>query len=283
MKKQYTIGIDIGGTNMKAVLFNGDKIIMDYSLATPKDTLDHLIIMLIALIDPLKEKAEELKSKIEGIGLSVAGVHDFKNEKIDNSPNIPILNGVKLAEKLKEKVNISVRMDNDANCFTRAEAKLGVAKKYTNIYGITLGTGIGGAWWFNNEAYQGAHGGAGEPSKMIIDFTDSIGLEQAYQKLNQHNSINLANEAYSGDILAQKAYDEIGCILGVACANIVNLIDPEIIIIGGGVIKSSDLFFSQIKKSCIKNIHSENAKKVKIVKAKLGDDAGAIGAALLFE
>ena len=83
--KQYTIGIDIGGTNMKAVLFNGEKTLMDYSLATPKDNIKHLIIMMKALIEPLEEKAKADNMKVKGVGLSVAGIHDFKNKKIARS------------------------------------------------------------------------------------------------------------------------------------------------------------------------------------------------------
>lgn len=280
--KKYTIGIDIGGTNMKAVLFNGEKIIMDYSLATPRDTLDHLIIMIIALVKPLEEKARGLKVKIDGIGLSVAGTHDFAKGIITDSPNIPLLNGVELKKLIAEKLGMTVEMDNDGNCFVRAEVKLGAAKKHKNVYGIIISTGIGGGWWFKNRAYRGEHGGAGEPGAMIIDFGDLINLEESYKKLNQNNSLNLATEAYRGDELAKKAYEEIGKLLGVACANIINILDPEVIVIGGGATDSSDLFFSQIKKTIPKLVLNTLSKKTKIIKGKLGNDSGAIGAALLF-
>ena len=280
--ENYAIGIDIGGTNMKAVLWNGKKIITSYSLATPKDTLDHLTIMTSALVEPLLEKAKYLKVKISGIGLSVAGTHDFKNNLITKSPNLPLLDGLKLGEILEKKLEFPVKMDNDGNCFLRAEAKAGAGKKYQNMYGIIISTGIGGSWYFNNNAYQGNYGGAGEPGAMLIDFTNEITLENAYQKLNQNNSLNLATEAYRGDKLAKKAYEEIGKMIGVACANIVNILDPEIIIIGGGTLKAEDLFLNQAKKTMTKNILNPNSQKTKIIKGKLGEEAGAIGAALLF-
>jgi len=261
--ENYTIGIDIGGTNMKAVLWNGKKIVMDYSLATPKDTLDHLTIMINALVVPLMEKATSLKVKISGIGLSVAGTHDFKNKLITKSPNIPLLDNIKLGEILEEKLNIPVKMDNDGNCFLRAEAKHGAGKKYNNLYGIVISTGIGGSWYFNDNAYQGAHGGAGEPGSMLIDFTNNITVEKAYQKLNQNNSLNLATEAYRGDELAKRAYREIGEIIGITCANIINILDPEIIIIGGGTLNAEDLFLNQAKKIMSDNILNPNSKKTK--------------------
>jgi len=279
--KTYSIGIDIGGTKMSAVLFDGEKMIADYKLATPKDTLEHFMIMLKALVEPLMEKAKNDKIKIKGIGLGAAGVIDYKKSKMLKSPNIPIIDSVKLADQLEAKVNLPVKMDNDTNCFLRAEVKLGAGQKYNNAYGIIIGTGIGGAWWNNNRIYQGAHGGAGEPGEMIIDFESGIGLEQAYHKLTQGNPATLAEEAYRGDVLAEKTFEEVGRDLGIAFANIVNLIDPEAIIVGGGVVESSDLFLPKVKKVMRQYIHSPEAKKIKLLKGKLGEHAGAIGAALL--
>lgn len=279
--KQYTIGVDIGGTNMKAALFDGKEVISDYLLATPKDNLEHFMIMLFALIEPLIEKAKTEKIKIKGIGLGIAGILDIKEEKIIECPNIPILDGIGLADLLWKKTGLPVKIDNDSNCFLRGEMKIGAGQKYKNVYGIIIGTGIGGAWWLNDEIYQGSHRGAGEPGRMIIDLDNDIELEKAYQKLSQNNPANLAEEAYRGDNLAEKSYEEIGRCLGIAFANIVNLIDPEIFIVGGSVVESSDLFFSKIKKTMRAYVMHPEAKKIKIIKGKLGQEAGAIGAALL--
>jgi glucokinase len=281
--KVYSIGVDIGGTNMKAVLFDGEKVIADYLLATPKDNLNHFSIMLYALVEPLLKKAKQEKARVKGIGLGVAGIMDDKDKKIIESPNIPILNGVKLNSPLEKKTELPVAIDNDTNCFLRAEVRLGAGKKYKNVYGIIIGTGIGGAWWLGEEIYQGSHRGAGEPGQMIIDLENNIELEKAYQKLTQNNPANLAEEAFRGDTLAQKAYEEIGHCLGLAFANIINLIDPEAIIVGGSVAESSELFFSKIKKVMRGHIMHPEAKKIKILKGKLGQNAGAIGAALLIK
>ncbi|MDD5032049.1 MAG: ROK family protein [Patescibacteria group bacterium] len=281
MEKSYTIGVDIGGTNMKAVLFDGEKVVTDYLLATPKDNLNHFSIMLYALIEPFFKKAKEDKVKIKGIGLGLAGLIDQGEKKMIKSPNIPILDGVKIANLLKNKTDLPIEIDNDTNCFLRAEIKLGIGKKYKNAYGIIIGTGIGGAWWINDKIYRGSHGATGEPGRMIIDLENDIELEKAYQKLAQNNPANLAEEAFRGDTLAQKSYEEIGHYLGLAFANIINLLDPEVIIVGGSVAQSSELFFSKIKKMMRGYIMHPEAKKIKILKGKLGQNAGAIGAALL--
>lgn len=279
--RDCAIGVDIGGTNMKAVLFDGQDIIADYLLATPKDNLEHFAIMLYALIEPLIEKSRQDKTKIRGIGLGIAGIMDLQAEKIVKSPNIPLLDGIGLANLLKNKTDLPIKIDNDTNCFLRAEMKFGAGKKYKNAYGIIIGTGIGGAWWINDDIYQGSHRGAGEPGQMIIDLENNLELEKAYQKLSQNNPANLAEEAYRGDNLAEKSYEEIGNCLGIALANIVNLIDPEIFILGGSVVESSDLFFPKIKKIMRACIMHPEAKKIKVIKGQLGKNAGTIGAALL--
>ncbi len=279
--KIYTIGIDIGGTNMSAILFDGEKVVADYKLATPKDNIDHFMIMLNALVEPLIEKAKENKVKIIGIGLGVPGPVNYKERKVSVCNNVLIIAGVKIADQLQTKTGLPVEVDNDTKCFVRAEALAGAGQKYSNIYGVIIGTGIGGAWWHREKIYQGAHGGAGEFNKMVIDFESGVGLEEAYHKLTQSNPASLAEEAYRGDVLAEKMFEEVGRDLGIAFANIVNLIDPEVIIVGGGVVESSDLFLPKIKKTMREHIFSPEAKKIKILKGKLGENAGAIGAALL--
>jgi glucokinase len=281
IEKTYSIGLDIGGTKMLAILFDGKRIISDYTLATPQDNLDHFMIMLNAVVEPLFEKAKIDKAQIIGIGLGVAGVHDYTEKKILNSPNITILNNVRLGNLIEAKFHLPVFMDNDANCFLRAEATIGAVQKFTNVYGIIIGTGIGGAWWLNNEVYNGAHGGAGEPGEMIINTGNGMSLEGAYHFYFQNNVKSSAEDAYRGDPLAQKAFAEWANTFGIALANIVNIIDPQIFVIGGGSVGASDLFLSQAKKIMRERIESSESRKIKIVRGKLGTQAGAIGAALL--
>ena len=269
---------------MSAVLFDGEKVLADYALATPKDNVQHLLIMLEALVDPLMDAAREAKVKIKGIGIGVAGAVDFKKQIIaKNSPNLEILNKVKLASLLEEKRRVPVIMDNDANCFARAEGALGAGKKYGNIYGITIGTGIGGGWWINNDIYYGAHSGANEPGRFIMNMgaEERADIETIYQKLTQHNLFKAAQEAYRGDVLAEKVFDELGELFGIFLANVVNLIDPEAFIIGGGAAEASDLFIPKAKKVMKEHIMNPDSKKIKILKGKFGPEAGAIGAALL--
>lgn len=285
--KSYRIGIDVGGTKIASVLLDEkNRVIEHLVLATPKDNLNHFLIMLLAAVDPLFARFEKSKGTLLGIGLGVPGPIDYKKDEVEIAPNLPFLNKKKIGELLKEKLHkpeILVKIDNDANCFVRAEALLGAGKNSQNFYGLTIGTGIGGGWWNNGEVYHGFHGAAGEPGHVIVDADQHIMLETAYQKLMQNNPALMAEEAYRGDIMAEQRYREIGSYLGTVFSTIVNLFDPEMIVLGGGVVAASDLFLNAAKDNMKKYIFTHQAKNVKLVKGKIGELAGAIGAALLIK
>lgn len=282
--KQYHIGVDVGGTKIGAVLLNNNKVIEESLLATPKDSLEHFLIMIQAALDPLLAVIEKTNGSLVSIGVGVPGAIDPKKEKIIIARHIPFLAGVMLAEALRQQLNkpdLPIFLDNDVNCFVRAEALLGAGKKATNIYGMTVGTGIGGGWYHNGQVYHGFHGSASEIGHVIVDFDELITLEQAYHKLTQRNASLLAEEAYRGDILAEKAFEELGTYLGIALSTIVNVLDPELIILGGSVLNSSNLFLEPAKTSLKEHIFSPEARSVRVVKGKLGPMAGAIGAGLM--
>src|SRR3989338_10575679 len=288
-KIQYSIGVDIGGTKMSAVLFDLVKkeVAADYKLATPKNSLEKFLVMLQALIDPLLERAKKGKGQVTKIGIGVPGIISAptnKNEQgeVLHCNNLKILNEAPIGKILQEKYQLPVWVDNDANCFLRAELALGAVKNSASAVGITLGTGIGGAISINRDIFQGVHGSAGEPGAMVVDVVDNtpMTLEEIYHNLTQGNPQAKAEEAFHGDELALKAYQEFGRYLGLALASIVNLVDPEIIVIGGSAMHSGELFLAEVKKSLRAKILSPKLKKIKIVPAKLAQ-AGAIGAALL--
>ncbi|MFA6551696.1 MAG: ROK family protein, partial [Patescibacteria group bacterium] len=144
----YSIGVDIGGTKMSAVLFALDKkeAVADYKLATPTDNLDKFLVMLYALIDPLLERADKDGGKVEKIGVGAPGIIAAPTDKNKDGEilycnNLEILNNVSLGKILREKYNLPVLIDNDANCFLRAELALGAVKNSASAVAVTLGTG----------------------------------------------------------------------------------------------------------------------------------------------
>jgi glucokinase len=118
---------------------------------------------------------------------------------------------------------------------------------------------------------------------MIVNFSEKITLEDAYMKLLQASPAKLSDQAYHGDDFAIKSYEEVGLVLGIALANVVNTIDPEVFVVGGGVMESSPLFLPELKKAMRQFVTNPEAKKIDILKSKLGSEAGAIGAALLLQ
>lgn len=279
--KTYAIGVDIGGTKISGVLFDGKNVLADCNLGTPKDNFSHFLIMLNAVIEPLLSAARKNKIKVAGIGLGIAGIIERQTGKVKKSPNIKFLDNKFIGREIEKKYGPPVKIDNDAGCFTRAEAKMGAGKNCRSVYGITIGTGIGGAWWTNGKIHEGAHGAAGEPGYMVVDFKEKVGLEEIYHRLMEKNPKEMAARVYGGDKRAESAFAEFGSCLGMTFANIVNIIDPEIFIIGGGVAGSSELFLHEVKKAMLAYSLSPSADKIKIVKSKLGEKAGAMGAAML--
>ncbi|PLX20287.1 hypothetical protein C0584_06095 [Candidatus Parcubacteria bacterium] len=282
-KREYKVGIDIGGTKMFAVLFDGERIVEEYTLATPKDSIEHFIIMIVALLEPLLEKAQKDKAQVNGIGLGIAGVVDFKTRKVTRASNIKVIDNTDFVSQLEKKLGLPVFIDNDANCSLRAEINIGSARKFDNACLIVIGTGIGSSWWNNGDVHLGVDGCAGEIGHNVIDYENKTTLEEAYHKLTQKNPLNMATEAYRGDVLAIKSFEEFGSLLGIALANLVNTVNPGIIVLYGGGTGAADLFMPNIKKMMKEYIWEERARKTKVVLAKLGNKAGAIGAAMLVE
>lgn len=282
MSNDLSIGIDVGGTKIAGILYDGEKILAETVLATPRDNFKHFLVMLSAVVDPLREKAEDLKKPVRGIGLGVAGALDSTGTKMVFSPNLTYLNGHKIAEKFAEKVSLPVFIDNDAKCFVVAEAMSGAGRKHKNVFGVILGTGIGGGFFEHDGIQRGRHGLAGEIGEMIIDFAKRQTFEAYYHELMSGNPADVAQRAYTGDTEAQRLYKDFGETLGTVLGNISNLIDPDIFVIGGGVAASADLYLPEAKRSLDACLQSAEAiKDVKIVPAKLLKHSGAIGAALL--
>ncbi|RMD59181.1 ROK family protein [Candidatus Parcubacteria bacterium] len=281
-QKQGYIGIDIGGTKMLGVLWDGNKVHTEFLLATPQDSLEHFLIMLYALIDPLLQKAQETKLKVGGIGIGIAGIVDPVRQIINHSPNLSFAAKVDFAAQIKNRYHLPLKIDNDANCFLRAETKGGAAKGLDNVYGIIIGTGIGGAWWQGGKIYQGFSFNAGEPGALIVDWKSGEELEPTYHHLGGKDIRRLAQDFYQGKPEARRALRQIGQLTGVLLADIITLINPQAIVLGGGATNVAELFLPDAKQFLKQKIRTKQTAKTKIMLSKFKKQAGAIGAALLY-
>lgn len=280
----YNIGIDIGATNTKLVLLKGKEIIKKEKFSTPKEK-ERLIKTLESKINNFA--SDFSKSKIKKIGIGVPGPLDKKRAFILDAPNLKYLVNFPLAKIIEKDVKIKTVMENDVSCFVLAEAKLGAAKGKQIIVGLTFGTGVGGAIIWKEKPIIGGFGGAGEFSYIIINFDSKFKklrdyCSERFFKRKGLYSKTLDNRAKKGDKKARKVFEEYGRYLGIGLSNIINVLDPEVIVIGGGISKAHKFFMPSLKKEIQANVHSPISRKsVKIKIAKLKDFSGAVGAALL--
>ncbi len=257
----FYIGIDIGGTKTKGVIFDSKicRVKKEITIKTPKNKKFFLKQLEKIILEFKKER------NIRGIGVGLPGIVNYTAGKLIKAPNAPFLNNWN-AKKALRKFKLPVKIDNDSRCFLRAEAKLGAGCGHKNIVGLTIGTGIGGGIIINGKMYQGKTNSAGEFGHAI--FQEERRKEKSFEELG-----------------GKKAFFKFGDrsrIVGMGVANLINAIDPDIVILGGGGINNGSLKMDVIKKIAKKYIISPLAKKTPIVKGKLGDKAQAIGAALLF-
>ena len=308
---RLAIGIDIGGTNTKFVLVSEDgKVLQSEQGPTPAvsagdtEKMDDLLVKhLRAFLNKCPETSE-----IAGIGMGVAGIIDRKNGKVIMSPNITAINNLPIKERFEKEFSMPVILENDANTYAYGEKWVGAGKDYNNFFVLTLGTGLGGGLIYNGDLYEGpaevGHmtivpsgryctcGSYGclesyASGRAIVDRVVSSlekGAESLLSKCCGGNFYKITPEivyttAMEGDSLSREVFREAGHFLGMGIANLINLLNLEAVIIGGGLIGSWDLFIEDIKKEVAKRAFKPLSANVEIIKSSLSHDAGSIGAA----
>lgn len=284
----YYLGFDIGASAIKAVVVKNKKILRRDISDTPRNLRD-LLNTVAAITDKLRQEAGD--DKLGGIGVAVAGVMNKPRAKMLMSPNMRYLNGRPLARLLARKLKYSkVALEHDVHCFLLAEKEAGSAKNLKNVFYLTVGSGVGGAWMAEGHIGLGAHGAAGEAGHMIMAFAKNkaLTLEDLASKKFIKYSLGVGfSEAFrrakAGDRKAVKMFRDLGSNLGEGITNIINIFDPEAVIIGGGLAEAKTLLLPGIKKSVSKFVISPEAGRAKIIFSRLGRFGGALGAALLAE
>jgi glucokinase len=259
------IGVDIGGTEIKAGIVSNNKILKKAVLKTGK-TKKEVVNNILKSINRLFSK------KIKAIGVGCPGPADYEKGIIGKTPNLP-LKGVNLKKIISKKFKKRVVISNDANCFVLGEA---IRLKKRNAVGLTLGTGVGGGIVINGKLYRG-NGNAGELGHCTIKFDGPKGIING--DLESYISAKAIRRDYgkSPDRLKSgKAWNSVGEKLGIGISNLINAFDPDVIVLGGGISRAFNLF----KNGMNKEINKRAIRKVPIVKGK--EDSGIIGAACLY-
>ncbi len=278
----YHIGFDIGGSSVKAALVK-DKKIIDSRVIDLPDALVGLLGVLESFNKKLSKAAE---NKISGIGVALAADLDLHREKILKSYNIPYLNNVPIKKLLKEKLKFdNIKIEQDTPCFLIAETKVGVAKGLKNVFYFILGRGIGSALMIDGAIVKGSHGAASEGGHMVLDQgldLEEMASSKVLEKMLNATSKEAYERAKMGEEAARDAFAQLGHNLGVGIANIINILDPEAVVLGGGVMGAKEFILPSIKKEVEKDVISPAAKNVKILVSELGVFGGALGATMLF-
>jgi len=311
--KKYSIGIDIGGTNVTvALVTEKGKIVRKIRFPTRVEEGKTKTIKRI--VKALDEVMKGLGSNsIEGIGIGAAGDVDQDRGIVRFSPNL-FWKNVPIVRLIKKKFNLKVVLDNDANAAAWGTYILETKRKAKNLLCITLGTGVGGGLILNGRIYHGTSGSAGEIGHITLNpqgqrcRCGNYGCLETYvgsayivkkaikeirkgersliKKLAGGNLQSITSQtiqaaALKGDKLARRIWREAGEYLGIALSGVINLLNPGVIVFGGGMAKAEELIFQPMKKEIRKRTFKVPFEKVKFTRTKFGADLGVIGAALL--
>ena len=307
----HVVGVDIGGTKLLAGAVGPG---LEVAHQTRRDVWN---VSLAALVDAIASAVEEIAAAVgpvEAVGLGVPCTIDRRTGIAVQAVHLPITD-VHLAAVVGERVGVPVVVDNDANCAVLAEARFGVARGLSEIVLLTLGTGIGGGLVLGGELYRGAVGAGAEMGHMVIDMDGppcqgncpnrgclealasgtALVREAALRVARRPDTpLGLALEegelltgvlvtelAFRGDPVARDAIETVGRRLGVGLSSLVNIFNPEMIVIGGGVIAAGELLLAPARAELAARALAPGRDLVRVEAAAFGPEAGMIGAALM--
>jgi glucokinase len=312
--EKRVIGIDVGGTNLRGALVGTDgKIINRMKIASDADKgIDAVIDNLVRLIKGIGGGEE-----VSAVGFGIPGIIDFKAGIITQAPNICNVNNYPIRENLRARLGdaIPVIIENDANCAAVGEWWMGAGKDAGSLVMITLGTGVGGGIILDGKLWRGADGFGGEVGHMTIYpdgprcncgnygclevYSSATGIRRMVREtLSDPDTKTALRElvrdedpgripeavmkaALEGDRAALGIWEQFGTALGIGTASLVNILNVEMIVLGGGVSLAWDMFIDRAVAELKRRALRAPAERVRVMKSVLGDDEGIIGASYL--
>jgi len=304
--RKLIFAADLGGTHLRAATVDRKGHIHSrFKQNTPQVKDARAIVdAIVGAVHEFQKAAE-----ISAVSLVVPGTVKVEEGVVVKAPNLPCLDGFRLTAALTERLGLPAILENDANAAAVGEMWQGAAVGCKTIICLTLGTGVGGGIILDGELWRGAHGSAGEIGHTTVDPFSELhckcgnigclelfasataivrmareGLPRFPQSMLNREDLT-AERVYDagrdGDELALSVFKRFGTYLGVGLANLINIIDPEIIVIAGGAVNGWDLFACDMKREVNERAVRVTAQQVKIAAAQCGDNAGLLGAARL--
>jgi glucokinase len=272
------IGVDLGGTNIRAGRVIDRKIEKIAKKINPSDQSEHVILETIfSILD------ECINSNTKGIGIGVPGLVDVERGIVFDVVNIPSWNNVPLKEILENHYHIPVYINNDANCFAISEKYYGKGQDFQSIVGLTLGTGLGCGLVFNGQLYEGSNCGAGEFGEIqyLKHNFEYYCSGKFFFKEKGIDAESAFNHAIAGDTIYCEYFKEYGYHVGQVVKSLLYAYDPEIIILGGSLTKAFNLYAGVMLSAIQDSGYLNSVKKLQIEVSEL-DNSAIYGAAGLF-
>lgn len=311
MRASFAIGIDVGGTRIAAGLIERKgRVVKDSKTLTPRSGPFAVVDAVIELVEELTPGTHP--SEIAGIGIGLPAQVDFLKQSVEFCTNLPLA-GVDVRSLVLSRVRHEVTIDNDGNLAAAGEFRFGVAKGVRDFVMLTVGTGVGGGLFVNGEPYRGSRGMGGEVGHIVVQMdgppcpcgglghlesylsraaieargkeaaTGPSGaaiLREAGGKADDITAECVVNASLNGDETALAIMADAGEVLGKALVGIVNLLNPRLVVVGGGIGESCPVLIDRAAE--VVNAEALAGRRdARFVKAELGNDAGIMGAAAL--
>jgi glucokinase len=309
-RPRLVFAVDLGGTHLRVALVDeAGKIHAQLKQESPKgERPDCVVTALVAAAEKCGCK-DQFAGSVIAASIVVPGAVDVNNAVVVQAPNLPALNNFGLKAALEEKFSWPVILENDANAAAVGEMWMGAARGFRDVISVTLGTGVGGGIILDGKLWRGAHGSAGEIGHTTVDphgglkckcgntgclelFSSATAIVRMAKELRssfpdsklvegQFTAEKIYRSGQEGDQLALEVFRRFGMYLGIGLANLINLIDPEVIVIAGGAVNGWSLFAGQMHQQVHERVFGTSVERVKIAPAECGDNAGLLGAARL--
>ena len=301
MGQEIVIGMDLGGTNLRVagVAANGEVVALRREETAAREGPEAVIGRIVGAVRHVAGLVAAAGGSVRGVVLGAAGIVSSGEGVVVSSPNLPGWRDIPLRDRVAGEVGLPVLLENDANAAAFGEHWRGAGRGCSSMALVTLGTGVGGGLVLGGELWRGADGMAGEIGHLTIDpggrtcrcgnigcletYASATGIVDRYRELAglepSVGADGVHGLALEGDANARQAFREAGRALGIAFAALVNLLNPERIVVGGGVLPAWDLFMPAAEQELRRRAFVAPVSRVRLVAAALGDLAGVTGAA----
>ena len=298
---EYSIGVDLGGTNLRAAAVDREgKILEKHAQSTDMTRgRDEVIDDIVSGINTVRQKIGTA-SRLAGVGIGVPGFILIEKGYITNSNNLPVLENFPLRDEIERRLGAPIILENDANAAALGEKWMGAGKDVDNLVLLTLGTGIGGGIISDGRVLHGEVGMAAELGHITIDpngnpcgcgnygCLEKISSATAVEAMSDlmsvgvHlTSLQVFEKAMDGDEKAKMIFRQMGWALGVGIANLINIFNYPLYLLSGGMLPAWDMFAPSMLEEIRKRSFTFRNTQTRVERATLGNQAGLIGAAYL--